>query len=191
MDYKNYQAARDAVWKLLIDTGVNSLPVPIISICKYIGAEVRYDPALSGSHNCGYTTIVRDKAFIVIDPKMSLQRKRFTLAHEVGHILLGHVGRYQLVARGEPDPKDNPVEQEANVFASRLLAPACVLWGCKIKNPGEIARLCGISLTAAEYRFERYQQLLVRNKFLTSELERQVYRLFTDFIQCHQQQKDH
>lgn len=190
MDYKDYQHTRNAVWKLLIDTGADVLPIPVISLCTQAGIEVRYDALLSGSRNSGYTTVAADKPFILIDPEISAERKRFTIAHELGHIILGHVGRYQLVAR-EPDPKDNPVEQAANVFASRLLAPACVLWGCRVKSPGEIARLCGISLTAAEYRYERYQQLLRRNKFLTSELERQVYQQFTNFIRGHQQQGDY
>lgn len=39
------------------------------------------------------------------------QRKRFTVAHELGHIMLGHVGHYELINR-EILPNDNPIEQE-------------------------------------------------------------------------------
>ena len=41
-------------------------------------------------------------------------RKRFTIAHEIGHFLLGH--------KGSPIPR-NIQETEANIFASELLLP--------------------------------------------------------------------
>lgn len=98
---------------------------------------------------------------------------------------MGHVGKYELVNR-EPSPNDNPIEQAANVFASRLLAPACVLWGCGVRSADEIAELCKISHIAAEYRFTRLTELYERNKFLTSPLERKVYQQFSEFIEQNQ-----
>ena len=85
----------------------------------------------------------------------------------------------------EPSLEDDPLEQAANVFASRLLAPACVLWGCNMQSAAEIAQLCGISQTAAEFRWERLQLLYQRGKFLTSPLERQVYAQFRPYIDAH------
>lgn len=82
--------------------------------------------------------------------------------------------RYDLVCR-EPAPGDNPIEQTANVFASRLLAPACVLWGCGVQSAEDIAQLCDISRAAAEFRWSRMQELYRRQRFLTSPLERLVY----------------
>ena len=95
---------------------------------------------------------------------------------------MGHVGQHQLVNR-EPDPKDNPIEQAANVFASRLLAPACVLWALDAKTPEQIAALCQISLQAATFRAERMALLYERGKFLASPLERQVYHQFANYIE--------
>jgi Zn-dependent peptidase ImmA (M78 family) len=108
-------------------------------------------------------------------------RQRFTVAHELGHILLGHAGKYELVNR-EPSANDNPIEQAANVFASRLLAPACVLWGCGIQMAGQIANMCDISQIAAEFRMARMAKLYARGKFLTSPLERAVFAQFESFI---------
>ena len=34
MNYKDYQDARDAAWKILLDCGVNRLPVEITQICR-------------------------------------------------------------------------------------------------------------------------------------------------------------
>ena len=74
------------------------------------------------------------------------------------------------------------MEREANVFASRLLAPACVLWALDARSPEEIAALCRISNQSAKFRAERMQKLYDRNRFLTSPLERQVYQQFSAFI---------
>ena len=126
--------------------------------------------------------MIGDAMYIVIREGMNPGRTRFTVAHELGHILLGHVGKHSLVNR-EPSASDNPMEREANVFASRLLAPACVLWGCGAKTPDEIAELCNISRRAAEIRAARMEELLRRDKFLASPLERQVYEQFLPFIE--------
>ncbi len=180
MNYKDYQKSRDLAWEILLRERVRALPVDVLEICRRLGIAVRqYDePRPEGD---GFSTIVGGVPHIFIQAGKSRQRTRFTLAHELGHILLGHVGRYELVNR-EPSPEDAPVEQAANGFAARLLAPACVLWGCKVTSAAEIASLCDISPAAAGYRWERMQLLLSRGKFLTSPLERKVYRRFGKYI---------
>ena len=122
--------------------------------------------------------------------RFKIPRQRFTIAHELGHILLhGGNGLYNR----EPSESDNPIEQEANIFASRLLAPACVLWGLGVTSAQQISELCNISLQSAEFRMRRMNELYEREKrflnmynkscFLISELERKVYRQFSEYIQ--------
>ncbi|MEA4816258.1 MAG: ImmA/IrrE family metallo-endopeptidase [Lachnospiraceae bacterium] len=148
-------------------------------LCGNMGIDIK----LYTSHNLddGYSTIIDGKPTIYINSNAAISRQRFTAAHELGHILLGHVGEYQLINR-EPDPRDNPIETAANIFASRLLAPACVLWGCNAKTVEDIMKLCDISRKAAEYRIERMKDLYKINKFFTSNLEKQVYEQFKDYI---------
>lgn len=185
MNYNKYKDARDAAWRILIDERIKELPVPIVKICRDLDISVKVNTALRNKVNSGQSMIINDKAFVFVAPDCPNHRLRFTVAHELGHIVLGHVGKYDLVNR-EPSPNDNPIEQEANVFASRILAPACVLWGLRVSSAKEISDLCDISLSAATSRFERYQLLLKRDRFLTSPLEQEVYDLFSDFIQAHQ-----
>jgi Zn-dependent peptidase ImmA (M78 family) len=184
MKYEEYKNSRDAAWKILRDQNISSLPVPVVKICRNLGIVVKFNDELSDKINSGQCTIIDGQPFIFIAPDCPPQRRRFTIAHELGHILLGHVGQSDLINR-EPSPMDSPIEQAANVFASRLLAPVCVLWGCGVQTAEEISKLCDISKTAAEYRFKRYQVLLKRDRFLSSPLERQVFDNFRPFIQEH------
>ena len=179
MDYKKYQVSRNLAWEILLREGVTELPVQVGALCRSMGIRLKYFTPFDD--NDGYSTIIDGRGVIFVSDQCIQTRQRFTAAHELGHILLGHVGKYQLVNR-EPSSKDNPIEQEANVFASRLLAPACVLWALNARTPEEIAALCQISYQAATYRAERMELLYKRNKFLSSPLEQQVYRQFQPFI---------
>lgn len=179
MNYRDYKVSRDLAWQVLINEGVTELPVKIGHLCREIG--IRLCSYSSTDINDGKSTIIDGQAVIFVSNNCTKARQRFTAAHELGHILLGHVGAYQLVNR-EPSAKDNPIEQAANVFASRLLAPACVLWALNIRSPEQIAELCEISYAAACFRAERMALLYERNKFLMSPIEQQVYMQFEEFI---------
>ena len=136
----------------------------------------------------GYCTILNDSMYIIIRKGLPLVQTRFIVAHEMGHILLGHVGICHLINRKQLNLKCfTEIECEANVFASCLLAPACVLWGCGVCEAGEIAALCEISLQVAEERANHLMLLYGQDNFLTSPLEQQVYKQFCPFIHSHRQ----
>jgi len=179
MNYRKYRKSRDLAWSVIIGEGIRELPVDIVKLCVDMGIRVQHFSGPDG--NDGYSTIFLGQPRIFVRRECLPARQRFTIAHELGHILLGHVGKYQLVSR-EPSGTDNPIEHDANVFASRLLAPACVLWALDARSAEQIAELCQISNQAAVFRANRMEILLKRNKFLLSPLERQVYRQFEEFI---------
>lgn len=199
--YKNYQQARDAAWQLLIDCKVSSLPVNLNDICKHLGihvytyraaANVIAAAGLSAQRKIsdGFTLRRGEKTYIFYDDAAcSLGRQRFTVAHELGHIVLGHVGDGEhTVANRDPSPKDDPYEIQANQFAARILAPACVLHAMGVTKAEDISRVCEISLSAAEFRAARLAVLEGRGKYLSHPLERQVFEQFRDYLlrQAHQ-----
>lgn len=181
MLYSDYKYSRNLAWEILLWEKVTELPVRIAPLCRQMGIRVLlHDDPVKGD---GYSCILDGVPHIIVSRSCYRPRQRFTAAHELGHILLGHVGKYRLVNR-EPSAADNPVEQTANVFASRLLAPACVLWACNAFTPEAIADLCDISMQSAQYRAERMKLLRDRGKFLVSPLERKVYERFASFIEA-------
>jgi len=181
--YGFYKKARNASWQALIDNNINSLPVDVVKVVCDNGIRLLKNSQareLRGGE-AGISVYDGKQWFIVYDDSLPLGRKRFTVAHELGHIFLGHplVAGFHARTTGGKLP---PTENEANVFASRFLAPACVLWGLNLHTAAEISRICEISAEAAEIRAKRMAELYRRNMFLTSPLERQVYAQFTDFI---------
>lgn len=182
--YGVYKKARNASWQALIDNKVDSLPVDIVRIVHNNGILLLKN---SRAHElrqgeAGISVFDGKQWFIVYDDLLPLGRKRFTVAHELGHIFLGHplvAGFHARITGGELPQTEN----EANVFASRFLAPACVLWGLNVHTSAEISRICEISKEAAEIRAKRMAELYKRNMFLTSPLERRVYNQFASFIE--------
>lgn len=168
MNYTSYQNSRNLSWEILINEGITALPIRVGKLCRQLGIKVISHDGEFADSGDGKAMIVGGKPVIFVNTQTSPARQRFTIAHELGHILLGHVGKYKLVNR-EPSSNDNPIEQAANVFASRLLAPACVLWGLNLHSAEEIAEFCQISKTAAEFRAERMAVLYAREKQFLKE----------------------
>lgn len=186
MNYGKYKNVRNAAWQCLIDCNVTELPIKVMAIAGQLGIRVvenskvkdgnKLSPSESGK------SVLQDRQWtIIFDETQSLQRCRFTIVHELGHILLGHKTKGGQHRRTIHITKPEE-ETEADVFASRLLAPACVLWALDLHTAEEISKICDISLESAEYRAERMKILYERDKFLTSPLERQVYKNFEEFI---------
>lgn len=194
MSYDNYKTARDMAWKILLECGIDALPVRPSVICDHYGWVLAdYHTGASSiallgleeltKQTDGFCAVTKSHAYIFFDSTLPAGRQRFTIAHEVGHLVLGHVtpGGVTTVNR-EPTPGDNPIERQANQFAARLLAPACVLHELGAITPEAIQQACGLSRQAATYRADRMQELERRNRYYVSPLERRVLQQFASHI---------
>ena len=174
MNYEIYKSSRNASWKFLISHKVSELPIDIKSITKSMGITVRKD--ITGLLEPGEQgrTITTENEIQMIVRDMPIPQKRYTIMHEIGHLVLSHTTNNGIYT------DDN--EYQAERFAIDVLAPACVLWGLNLHTAEDIARACNISMTAAKRRAERMAVLYDRNMFLSHPLERQVFSQFKDFI---------
>ena len=116
---------------LLKATEKNGTPVFILDLPDEI----------EGAHQ-----VKRDTSFIVINQRKHLNRKRFTLAHELGHHYLGHGARVD-TAETISSTKEQ-LEREANAFAAALLMPraAVLAWIGREGEVGDLPSLVDISL---------------------------------------------
>lgn len=100
---------------------------------------------------------------VLITTALDLAIQRFTLAHELGHVLLGHKTSFDetIGFTGRYGPRSRPAEEvAADTFASELLAPRSLLfavakqhrWGrealAQPKNAYQMALRLGISYQA-------------------------------------------
>lgn len=84
-----------------------------------------------------FTFISDDIRIVLYSDELSTSDKLFSLAHELGHIVLQHSAEG---IRGMSDQKQNTQELEADIFAYQILAPVCVLKKLKILTPEEISK---------------------------------------------------
>jgi len=131
-------------------------PVDLDAIALGMGVEIRpYDlePDVSG-------ILYRDgnRRVIVFNRSHSLERQRFTIAHELGHLML-HKGQPVHVDEGFRvnlrDPRsttaENVEEVEANAFAANLLMPANWLRSDLDLGPFDLADEQSLSRLAKRY----------------------------------------
>lgn len=182
--YGLYKKVRDASWQILIDNRIDALPVDIIRIATNNEITVLKNSEANELRDgeIGASIYDGNDWYIVYEDKIeSIGRKRFTIAHELGHIFLGHplIAGYHARTININIPS---TENEADIFASRLLSPSCVLWGLNLHSAEKIAEVCKISLQSAQIRADRMRVLYKRDKFLISPLEQKVYEQFKEFI---------
>lgn len=194
MNYESYKKSRNAAWEILLACRVAELPVDLNAVLRHLevraysysrGSELLEAAGLAEAAKqvSGLTFYAGAQPVILYNDAEAPQRIRFTIGHELGHLVLGHVqpGEHTRQNR-EPQPGDNPTEQAANRFAADLLAPACVLWGLDLRRAEDIAEVCKISIQAARFRAERMEILYQRGKFLLHPLERAVYQQFEPYV---------
>jgi Zn-dependent peptidase ImmA (M78 family) len=96
-------------------------PVPVEEIAKKLGLEVVEFPF----HEKISGLLKKEEGIIAVNKGQHPVRRRFTIAHELGHFLLGHD-----IEKGVDETIDDtfdkpyPQEREANLFASALLMPS-------------------------------------------------------------------
>lgn len=102
-----------------------TLPIDPVAIAEALGAVVKPDRAIAPASG---TFCYEDGVPIIrYNPNDPVVRQRFTIAHEIGHMVLGHVKAGELAHRDTSFDSSTPNEVAANAFAAQLLMPADVV----------------------------------------------------------------
>ncbi len=159
---------KDQIEKLAGETfekGGGAVPVPIVRIAQKLGLQI-YEmamPKMNESVPSGILTQMENKWVVILNQDDSPTRKRFTVAHEIGHFLL-HKGRGfiddfsagETFYRNVEENQTLEIEKEANLFAAAVLMPEQKLkeiWP-SCNNPAEAAEKFNVSEVSMTYRLK-------------------------------------
>ncbi len=153
-------APSHAANELLEKAKINKPPVRVEDLCRRCGALLlrrAFPEALSG-----LIFAYEEGAVIGVNSEHPETRQRFTMAHELGHYLLGHherAGDYDDrfhidLTEGTPPGFDWRAERSANDFAADLLMPRRLLAAEfeKSENPTKLAEKFDVSQVAMGFR---------------------------------------
>jgi Zn-dependent peptidase ImmA (M78 family) len=112
--------------EIIDELGITELPVPVERIARQLGAELTYEPFDGDVSGMLYREAESQPPVIGVNSRQAATRQRFTVAHEIGHLML-HKGQPVFVDsflrvnwRAGKSGRD---EVEANAFAAELLMP--------------------------------------------------------------------
>ncbi len=188
------QAAERAAWEMLRQTGADRFPVRISGIFKALEQYVtvlkwtearrvldtpdpfglkkaKADARCEKSRAGGPFMIVYD------DTEENTARVRFTLMHETGHILLGHLNGEAGASHGLTDAEYDRLEKEADRFAAEVLCPSPFFRHFEHMDAARLKSLCHISGGCAD---RQARAILRRREMPEDAWDRELLRQFYD-----------
>ncbi|MDO5398261.1 MAG: ImmA/IrrE family metallo-endopeptidase [bacterium] len=185
------QTAVHCAIQTLIDNNIHSLPISTSTIERMIqnlGFKlISYNIPLNNEdidefNELGlleiaktfkaFTYVDNDYKFVFYRANLSAQDRIYILAHELGHICLGHFTVSGVRCSSDLKSK-SPQEIESDNFAFELLAPTCVLNKMRGLTPEKISHITLVSLEDAEHIFFK-----VKSHALDSYLECELCNMF-------------
>lgn len=175
LDFQRYEDIKELVAHTLQEGRICSIPICCFQLTSALEihcisysslSEKKLSAALQLSEE-GFTL---DNTIYYNDYQIPT-RIRFTIMHEVGHIMLGH-------------SDDNDIsELEANFFAAYILVPPVIVHAHDKTgdiDQNQIKTLFDVSATMAENTFNSYTNWLKRSKDILgfSDIDRMIYNIF-------------
>lgn len=133
--------------QIAIELTVKAFPRGPEALAKHLGVRV-YDDIDLDSNCDGYFLRRKNNAIIRLNKSAVTVRKRFTLAHELAHLILGTT---TLLRKKEPFKSTKAEERDADALAAELLVPLEFLKKELTALPIEMAtisRLANIAVTS-------------------------------------------
>ena len=169
MSGSNIEAALKAARTLISDYKISKAPVPVERLVRSKGISIQFAP-LDGDLS-GMAFVKDNIPTIGVNSLHHPNRQRFTIAHELGHIVLHrplienaiHLDRGSLKRDVVSTLGIDPIEIQANTFAAELLMPSAILERIVDGKPvdmeddkaiANLAKAFRVSPAAMRFRFE-------------------------------------
>lgn len=111
----------------LVSISENTIPVILKKIIRHIedskGVSIKCQGIDLKPSFSGQIIIYGSSIGIIYNSNHNRHRQRFTVAHEIGHFMLGHKFKVQEYNEIINFQTKSPIEKEANIFAAELLMP--------------------------------------------------------------------
>jgi hypothetical protein len=131
---------------------------------------------------------LRESVFVsaneVVGSPSDRPRARFTIAHELGHVFLGHKRtRHRNISGRRIEKITSSIvrdERDADRFAAAFLAPASLLENPLLTTPRALSERFGLSLQSSDIRLEILQRMHRRAHKIPRPIPDSIYQLLSD-----------
>ncbi|MCC2636922.1 MAG: hypothetical protein K0Q68_641 [Moraxellaceae bacterium] len=163
---RGIQAIQVRAEQLLVESDALSIPVDVEKVAQYLGAKTHFEPL--ENEISGMLVIEDDVPHIMVNASHHSNRQRFTVAHEVGHLVLHkdqgtlfvdtkyrvykRAGAASAAIYASPDSTTSyEHEVEANKFAESLLMPKSLVLNYIASKKVDISDEFDIALLALAF----------------------------------------
>ena len=167
-----------------------AMKVPVLTYGQYSQAAGKSLSYLLGRFGPdGMTFPIDGRLTVFYNELNDPGRIRWTLAHELSHILLHYHPKKRGPLFPSPAGKKAPVEREADQLAKEILGPLVVLHFCGVSSRRELRDLTGFSHEAADYRFAELEAFRRQRSAIVSRDDLRLFLQFEPFITAYIAQK--
>lgn len=159
MNTADFDRAKNEAKKMLEINYIKQPPVDVIEIAENLGIDLRYiNFGEKYNQVAGYISVLQNKKTISVNKDDSRNRQSFTIAHEIGHLVL-----HEAELKDKPDIsillrmpiggfEHDRLEKEANCFAANLLVPREMLDQNRNKSVDELSAIFKVSKDVIRFR---------------------------------------
>lgn len=145
LESKRYEEIAKIACEVLMDYGINKFPIDVFELAKkmniktlkYSGLDFDERSVLLNGSDDGMSWKYNNQIYIAYNDLRIKTRIRFTIAHEIGHIVLGHT------------ESNEENESEADFFARNLLVPPCIFLFNHIMDINVVSNKFDVSMQVA------------------------------------------
>ncbi len=164
MSKANFERAKKEAEKIILANDITEPVVPVFEIAEKLQYIIKFFPSKGELSNVAGVTRPETRE-IFVNQEDPVYRQSFTVAHELGHIILGHAPNKYGVLLRNTNIETTDEEKEANAFAAYLLMPDVLLRETMKKyhldkdNLEMLAGIFGVSKEAMRHRMKFFTKV--------------------------------